>query len=127
MNIRMVLAGVLLFGGGVLANQLVMSPNPTSSTDPTLAPPPPKETASQAPIHRPHHSSSTSNLFPTNPVEFNVKSIQERAKRLDLAESENVWSRISWVRTLKEAKRISSESGRPIFFFSMYGELDGRC
>ena len=60
-------------------------------------------------------------------VPLNIDSIQQRVRAIELTEQENVWSRIPWVRSLEKAKRLSKESGRPIFFFSMYGELDGRC
>jgi hypothetical protein len=62
-----------------------------------------------------------------DPVDFTVDSIENRAKSFELSEAENVWARIKWVRTLEQAKVLSEQSNRPIFLFSMYGELDGRC
>jgi hypothetical protein len=53
--------------------------------------------------------------------------IEETVKQLALSDEERIWERIPWTRSIDEAKKISEDSQRPIFFFSMWGELDGRC
>jgi hypothetical protein len=61
------------------------------------------------------------------PLELDEQSIRDRTGQLDLKASEDFWTRIAWVRSLERAEGLSKSTGRPIFFFSMYGELDGRC
>ena len=58
---------------------------------------------------------------------IDVDSIQEKVKHLSLQQEERIWDRIPWKSDLESAKKASSESGRPIFLFSMHGDLDGRC
>ena len=64
---------------------------------------------------------------PAAPTTFDLKSVQKHVAALDVQPSQEVWSRISWVDNLPEAKLLSAQTKRPIFFFSMHGKLDGRC
>lgn len=58
---------------------------------------------------------------------FDISAIQQQATKLELQSEERIWERIPWTSSLNEAKSISQESDRPIFIFSMHGNLDGRC
>ena len=60
-------------------------------------------------------------------VLVDVASIQEKVKQMSLQQEERIWDRIPWKSDLETAKKVSTESGRPIFLFSMHGDLDGRC
>ena len=53
--------------------------------------------------------------------------VQEKASALLLTDSEKVWELIPWTNDVTEAKKLSKETNRPIFLFSMLGSLDGRC
>lgn len=62
------------------------------------------------------------------PVEdLDVDALSARVARQGLSEREAVWERIAWVRDVDEARALAQERDRPIFLFSMWGELDGRC
>ena len=54
-------------------------------------------------------------------------ALRERARGMDLMDNERVWERIPWVTTYEDATALSAQTGRPIFLFSMWGELDSRC
>lgn len=56
-----------------------------------------------------------------------LSGLERRADALDLQEHERVWERIAWTRDLESAEQLSDQTGRPIFLFSMWGELDSRC
>ena len=44
-----------------------------------------------------------------------------------LKPQEKVWARLPWFGDYEKALEESQKQNRPIFFFSMFGELDGRC
>ena len=56
-----------------------------------------------------------------------IEEIEEKVKYFSLRKSERVWEKIPWVTDFKTAKALSEKTNRPIFLFSMWGELDGRC
>lgn len=56
-----------------------------------------------------------------------IETIKERVKYFSLRTSERVWEHIPWVTDFETAQAMSQETQRPIFMFSMWGELDGRC
>lgn len=56
-----------------------------------------------------------------------LAALRAQAEALDLNRGERVWDEIPWVRSLDQAKTLSRQTGRPIFLFSMWGDLDGRC
>jgi hypothetical protein len=56
-----------------------------------------------------------------------VAAIRAAVELQALSDEERVWEHIPWTHTLPEARVVSTETGRPIFLFSMWGELDGRC
>lgn len=69
-------------------------------------------------------------LPPLDPVVVDspdLNALRYAAATLDLTPAERVWERIPWTRSLEEAQALSLATGRPIFLFSMWGELDGRC
>ena len=128
MDKQVIFVGVGLFGAGILAGTMLNSNDSEPSTEIVEAEPSPISTAAMsAPPPASTEDVERVPRFPTDPVSLDVDSIRSRVSDLDLTESENVWARIPWVPSLEEAQRLSHSSGRPIFFFSMYGELDGRC
>ena len=60
-------------------------------------------------------------------LEINLAHVRKGVSDLSLQEHEKVWKRVSWVAKHATAKKLSLETNRPIFLFSMHGELDGRC
>lgn len=56
-----------------------------------------------------------------------ISTIEERVKYFSLRRSERVWDKIPWVTEFETAQALSEKTNRPIFMFSMWGELDGRC
>ena len=58
---------------------------------------------------------------------ISVPAVRAGVQALQLDADDRVWERIAWSRDIDDAKRRSRDSGRPIFFFSMWGKLDGRC
>ena len=54
-------------------------------------------------------------------------AIDAQVAILGLQPKEKVWEHIPWLQDVEKAKAASQESGRPVFLFSMWGELDGRC
>ena len=62
----------------------------------------------------------------TYPI-FDTTLIDQSVESLKLSSSEKVWTQIPWVSDYNLALEQAQKSNRPIFFFAMYGELDGRC
>ena len=60
-------------------------------------------------------------------VSLTPLDIKTKGAEIVLSEQERVWELISWTTDVKDANRQSEETGRPIFLFSMHGDLDGRC
>lgn len=58
---------------------------------------------------------------------IDVDTIGDEVARLDLQPHEKVWERVSWMADVATAKSLAVKTNRPIFLFSMHGELDGRC
>ena len=58
---------------------------------------------------------------------INVEAMNDRVDEMDLSDGEQVWERIPWATDLDTAMALSKESNRPVFLFSMWGELDSRC
>ena len=56
-----------------------------------------------------------------------VADIEEKAAELALKQHERVWDLIPWESDYSQAMQISQETRRPVFLFSMLGDLDGRC
>ena len=56
-----------------------------------------------------------------------IDTVREDVRYYALRKSERVWDKIPWVTDYPTAQALSQESKRPIFLFSMWGELDGRC
>ena len=61
------------------------------------------------------------------PTALDALSIKTKGAEIILSEEERVWELIPWTTNLQEATRLSAETDRPIFLFSMHGDLDGRC
>lgn len=61
------------------------------------------------------------------PPAVDFESVKAQVQALDLRADERVWERIHWERDLASAQEVSRATQRPIFLFSMWGELDGRC
>ena len=59
--------------------------------------------------------------------EIDVEEISLNALAMDLDQKDRVWERIPWVKDLDAARALSAQTDRPIFLFSMWGELDSRC
>ena len=57
---------------------------------------------------------------------MNRHMIIEKVEELSLKKEERVWERIPWMTSFEEAQKTSQASNRPIFLFSMHGDLDGR-
>lgn len=66
-------------------------------------------------------------LGPMEVPPIDVAALSARVQASDLSPTERVWERIPWTRTLEEAQALSARTERPIFLFSMWGELDSRC
>ena len=60
-------------------------------------------------------------------ITMDIEKIREEVRYFALRKSERVWDKIPWVTDYTTAQALSQESQRPIFLFSMWGELDGRC
>ena len=60
-------------------------------------------------------------------AELDTAELARFVEALDLTPQERVWERVAWARDLASAQAVAEESGRPIFLFSMWGQLDGRC
>jgi len=58
---------------------------------------------------------------------LDIQRISKGVADLALQDSEKVWERVSWVSDVSTAKSLAIQTQRPIFLFSMHGELDGRC
>jgi len=129
MNKQTMILGVVLFGAGLWAGSFMNGDDAEPVAGLSDAPTAPIATAavSAPPPMGSDENAGLSGRFPSDPVLLDVENIRARVQALDLTESENVWARIPWVPSLEEAQQLSQSSGRPIFFFSMYGELDGRC
>ena len=95
----------------------------------------PKQNAPQMEVEEEDRSTPSTGLG--TPLTFEIPSalqltkdvatIRERVKYFSLRQSERVWDKIPWVTDYSTAQALSQESQRPIFLFSMWGELDGRC
>ena len=54
--------------------------------------------------------------------------VQNRVEELQPTEAERAIDRIGWATDLRSALRLSRESGRPVFLFTMDGRFSiGRC
>ena len=60
-------------------------------------------------------------------VEIDIESIKSGVSQNRLKKHEMVWERVRWVRDFDTALALSNRHERPIFLFSMHGQLDGRC
>ncbi len=60
-------------------------------------------------------------------VEVDIESIKSGVSQNRLKKHEMVWERVRWVRDFDTALALSNRHERPIFLFSMHGQLDGRC
>ena len=60
-------------------------------------------------------------------VVVNQAQIDATVERLRLKGSEKVWAQLPWYGNYETARELSQNRQHPIFFFSMFGELDGRC
>ena len=60
-------------------------------------------------------------------VEIDIESIKSGVSHNRLKKHEMVWERVRWVRDFDTALALSNKHERPIFLFSMHGQLDGRC
>jgi hypothetical protein len=59
--------------------------------------------------------------------EIDTAIIDANVERYRLRTDEKIWARLPWISSYDEAMQEAKKRNRPIFFFSMYGELDGRC
>lgn len=64
---------------------------------------------------------------PSPEERLDVAAIRARVGALELKAEERVWDRIAWQSDPARAMDLARQTGRPVFLFSMYGELDGRC
>ena len=60
-------------------------------------------------------------------VEIDIERIKSGVSQNRLKKHEMVWERVRWVRDFDTALALSNRHERPIFLFSMHGQLDGRC
>lgn len=58
---------------------------------------------------------------------LDVAAVRAEVEGLGVQVQEAVWNRVYWESDPEQARARSRETGRPIFLFSMWGELDGRC
>jgi hypothetical protein len=65
------------------------------------------------------------------PVAFgadpSIAAVDAAVKSLDLTPAERKWEQIGWAPDLARALERSRATGRPIFFFGLWGDLEGRC
>ncbi|MFT5686653.1 MAG: hypothetical protein ACI8RZ_007609 [Myxococcota bacterium] len=72
-------------------------------------------------------SEPTAPQAPTEAQSEQLARVDAGVASLRLKPDEEVWRRISWEADYETARERSEETDQPIFFFSMWGELDGRC
>ena len=56
-----------------------------------------------------------------------IAAVDDAVARVQLSVDDQVWRKIAWEEDYESARQRSQQQDRPIFFFSMWGELDGRC
>ena len=56
-----------------------------------------------------------------------IAAVDDTVALLSLSVDDQVWRKIAWEHDYESARQRSQLQDRPIFFFSMWGELDGRC
>lgn len=71
--------------------------------------------------------SESNRVIETVATAVDVEAVRAAVKQQALSDEERVWEHIPWTHTLPEARAAAEQTGRPIFLFSMWGELDGRC
>lgn len=56
-----------------------------------------------------------------------VTRLRERAAQLDLTPQERLWESVGWVQDLTRARALSHSTGKPLFLWTLGGNLGGRC
>lgn len=56
-----------------------------------------------------------------------IAAVDDTVALLSLSVDDQVWRKIAWEEDYDSARQQSQQLERPIFFFSMWGQLDGRC
>ena len=69
----------------------------------------------------------SSDAIATAATMVDVEAVRAAVIQQALSDEERVWEHIPWTHNLPEARAAAERTGRPIFLFSMWGELDGRC
>jgi hypothetical protein len=69
-------------------------------------------------------------LLPLSPVFAQDRDdawVRQRVKTIKESDT-TAWAKVPWTESLLEARRLAKDEGRPVFLFTLDGNLDtGRC